>query len=151
MRINIANMKSILSFGLVIISIFIISTSPVIAKEKDVKPAIKATVSGIITLGPVCAVVTYPSSENCGDQPYATTVYFYSTTGRKIKSVTSSTDGSYKVRLPAGTYTIGTTATPPPSGSIIPPSIPKLKTTGPITVTAHQRLNLPISFETGIQ
>jgi hypothetical protein len=61
-------------------------------------------IEGRVTLGPTCPVEIQGSP--CPDRPFATGVVVTDGSGRAVAEVRSSDDGSFRVALPPGTYTV---------------------------------------------
>ncbi|MFA6076815.1 MAG: hypothetical protein WC735_01930 [Candidatus Paceibacterota bacterium] len=135
----------------VMFTTLVIGISVLQAKEKTSKEIDKVIVTGSIYLGPVCSVVTYPTTESCADKPFETTIYFVSSDGQLRKSATSNRKGIYEVRLSADTYTITNHSIPPNPGEITTESYPILKTRGPITFDSKKTTRLDILFDSGIR
>jgi len=126
--------------------------------EKHDKKISKSGVKGIIKISPTCTVVTYPSTVSCADIPYETTIVFTSADRSIRKEVTSKEDGKFKVRLPAGVYTISklepTPVSSPQQSISLSPSpsgqYPLLSTTGPIIVPDKGFIEIEVSFYSGV-
>jgi hypothetical protein len=132
--------------ALILAGIFITSTT--YGKEKG------AIVSGTITLGPTCGgavIFPQPDPSDCADKPYTTTVYFISMDGTIRTPATSNPQGLYKVKLPTGTYVIREHQNDSTDPLPVPFYRPYLTTVGPVTVGDDKRVDLDISFDTGIR
>lgn len=104
-------------------------------------PTPVSTISGRVTLSPVCPVERMPPEPQCAPKPYQTKIEVFSLeSGRLIKSTQTGSDGSFIFALPFGNYTIQAgTGTVHPSCS---PVVVRLQT-GTATVD--------ISCDTGIR
>lgn len=73
---------------------------------KKVSPS-TGTISGRVTLSPICPVERMPPDPQCAPKPYQTKVEALSaSSGKLIKSTQTGADGSYTLTLPFGNYTI---------------------------------------------
>jgi hypothetical protein len=61
-------------------------------------------VRGTVTLGPACPVESQQSP--CADVPFATVVSFFDASGAQVASVRSGGDGSFRVNIVPGTYSV---------------------------------------------
>lgn len=77
--------------------------------EREVKKisASNGTISGRVTLSPICPVERVPPEPQCAPKPYQTKVeVFSSESGKLVKSIQSGSDGIFSVTLPLGFYKI---------------------------------------------
>lgn len=66
-----------------------------------------STISGTVTLSPICPVERMPPEPQCAPKPYQTKIEVFSADGSKlIKSTQAGSDGSFTLALPFGNYTI---------------------------------------------
>jgi hypothetical protein len=61
-------------------------------------------VRGTVTLGPACPVESQQSP--CADVLFATVVSFFDASGGQVASVRSGGDGSFRVNIEPGTYSV---------------------------------------------
>lgn len=111
--------------------------------EKEVKKvsASTGTISGRVTLSPICPVERMPPDPKCAPKPYQTKIeVFSSESGKLVKTMQSGSDGIFSVTLPFGFYKIeaGT-------GTVHPSCSPVAIHLQTITATAD------ISCDTGIR
>ncbi len=100
-------------------------------------------ITGIIQAGPQCPVVR-PNDPNCADKPLAATVIVKSAaTGLQVTQFTSSSDGTFHVPLPPGSYELDPQ---PGSPSGLPFGAPQT-----VQVQAGQFTNVTIEYDTGIR
>lgn len=103
------------------------------------------TVSGLVTAGPTCAVVSTTSPDPaCRERPVAgATLVVQDAAGQELDRVQSGADGAFQLTLPAGSYRLvpqpvaGLLGTAPPVAFAVPPNGP------PIT--------LAVRYDTGIR
>ncbi len=96
-------------------------------------------VEGLVYIGPVCPVVQV--NNPCPDKPYQASFTILNTTGKKITKFTTLADGSFKVPLAAGKYTLH-----PDSPNGITHAADQ-----PFTVVKGQYIRLTITFDSGIR
>jgi hypothetical protein len=128
--------------------------APVAFAHAKVKQITHVKVEGTITLGPTCGgAVIFPNPEptNCDDRPYKTTVYFIKTDETVHIAATSSENGHYKVMLPAGTYVVRDRVTDSADPILVPFYYPYLTTVGPVSIGGEKRVELDLSFDTGLR
>ena len=61
-------------------------------------------IAGQVFLGPVCPVVQL--NNPCPDRPYQASLTSLTSSGRKVTSVTTDTEGRFRVALAPGNYTL---------------------------------------------
>ena len=68
-------------------------------------PSPDQTITGIVTAGPVCPVVTDPPDPGCDDRPVAgAEIVVRDASGETVATVRSAEDGTFSVAVPAGRY-----------------------------------------------
>lgn len=112
-----------------------------VAVEPKKDSASTGTISGRVTLSPICPVERMPPDPQCAPKPYQTKVDVLSSDGSKlIKSTQSGADGSFALTLPFGNYRIQAAG-----GTVLPRC-------APITVSLKTATSLvDISCDTGIR
>lgn len=105
------------------------------------------TLSGAVSIGPICPVETNPPRSECQPSPetYAAREFLVLSFDQKI-TVTSfhaGSDGKYSVSLPAGTYVVTTAKT---GIGYMSKDLPAT-----ITIKANQSTTLDIGVDTGIR
>ena len=71
--------------------------------KKDVGST--GTVTGIVTLSPICPVERMPPEPQCAPKPYQTKIEVFTTDGTElVKVIQTGTDGRFAVTLPLGDY-----------------------------------------------
>jgi hypothetical protein len=98
-------------------------------------------IQGTITRGPICPVQMF-NDPSCDDQPYAGTVVVSSEIGLEVTRFTAKDDGTFRVRLSPGVYTL----TPLPGPNGFPHASPQ-----EVTVPADTFVVVDISYDTGIR
>jgi hypothetical protein len=98
-------------------------------------------ISGIVTLGPTCPVQREDSP--CPDKAYQATLRVVDANGDVVATVKTAEDGTFRVAVPPGTYTVD--AGPPHSGGF-PVAHPV-----EVTVEAHGFTEVTVQFDTGIR
>lgn len=100
-------------------------------------------ITGTILAGPQCSVVMMPPQPGCEDQPIqATVIVRHEASGIEVTRFTSAADGTFRVNLQPGRYTLD----PQPSGGLTP-STEHLA----VTVTGGDFANVDIMYDTGIR
>ena len=68
-------------------------------------PSADQTITGIVTAGPVCPVVTDPPDPACDDRPVAgAEIVVQNDSGDEVARVLTGEDGSFSVSVAAGRY-----------------------------------------------
>lgn len=100
-------------------------------------------VQGTVLLGPTCPVERIPPDPACADKPYKTTISVYRTSDTVHVFATAQTgvDGTFKISLAPGTYTVAAAG-----GAMLPRCTPT-----PATVAPNVYTKLTISCDTGIR
>lgn len=98
-------------------------------------------ITGTITRGPICPVQG-PGLPECNDQPYAGTVVVRSVNGLKVTQFTAGSDGTFRVPLPPGEYTLDPVSGP----NGFPHASPQQVAVPPDTF-----VEVNISYDTGIR
>lgn len=95
------------------------------------------------TIGPVCPVQHNPSTDECADKPYQTTLVLASTQTGKNGGVLIKTDaqGLFSENLAPGTYSVRAQST-----AVLPHLEPQV-----FTVVAHKRTAVKLVFDSGIR
>lgn len=109
--------------------------------EKAAVVAGLGTLTGSVTLSPICPVERIPPDPNCAPKPYATKIEALDSNNKIIKTTQSQSDGSFTFTLPAGDYTIQA------AGASVYPRC------SPVTVTIKPAVTVQadISCDTGIR
>ena len=103
------------------------------------------TVIGRVILGPICPVERIPPDSACAPKPYKTMINIFSTwTGSSYKSVSTDANGSFKLSLSPGVYSLEVSQ---PSGGSLYPRCAVLK----IFVVAKKVQNVTVNCDTGIR
>ncbi len=102
------------------------------------------SVSGRVTLSPICPVERVPQEPQCSPKPYATTIEIKEAgKGVVMKTVQSDNMGVFKIDLPVGTYVLhALTVNNAPMPSCAPVNI---------TIKSGQVTTQDISCDTGIR
>lgn len=107
-------------------------------------PTPDLTISGVVTAGPVCPVVTDPPDPSCEDRPVAgAEIVIRNASGDSVARVQSAEDGTFSVAVVAGRYEL----LPQPVEGL-------LGTAGPVEVTIAAGFpaeQIAISYDTGIR
>jgi len=89
---------------------------------------VERQVTGTVTAGPTCPVVTDPPDPSCADRPVADALLiFEDLAGHEITRVRSAGDGTFSLRLIPGSYSVipqpvqGLLGTPGPTDLTVPP------------------------------
>jgi len=103
------------------------------------------TVIGRVILGPVCPVERIPPDPACAPRPYKSTINVWSTwTGSSYQAVQTDANGSFKLSLPLGVYSLAVSRR---SGGSLFPRCTDLK----ISVVAKKTQNVTVNCDTGIR
>jgi hypothetical protein len=107
-------------------------------------PAAQNTVTGIVTAGPVCPVVTDPPDPSCEDRPVAgAEIVVRDVSGDEVVRALSADDGTFAISLAAGSY------------ELVPQPVEGLMgTAAPVEVTVEEGVRgerIEISYDTGIR
>ncbi len=97
------------------------------------------TLSGTVTVGPMCPAQRESPDPDCDDSPLSITLQALRG-GRVVATFTSDGQGHYNVMLPAGTYTLRDQAQSLPSCHA-----------GPADIVAGQQRRLDIQCDSGIR
>jgi hypothetical protein len=101
-------------------------------------------ISGIVTAGPTCPVVTDPPDPSCADRRVEGAVLVVTTlAGMEVDRTTSDVDGRYALRLPPGMYRLE----PQPVEGLMGTAEPVEFTVEP----GAPALDLVIGYDTGIR
>jgi hypothetical protein len=98
-------------------------------------------IRGIVTIGPTCPVERIPPDPECASKPYATNLVAINRISALQTKFSSSEDGTFKLNLPPGDYSIRNTSTS---------TLPRMEDQE-ITVYAHKYTELNIEFDSGIR
>ena len=104
-------------------------------------PASASGMEGIAEADPQCPI-SAPGAA-CPPEPVSRTVAVFEPGGREITRFTSGADGSFRVPLPPGTYTLHEVVAKPG----IPPSLKPIT----VTVTSGHFVHVVLLFDTGIR
>ena len=107
-------------------------------------PAADQTITGIVTAGPVCPVVTDPPDPECEDRPVAgAEIVVRNGLGDEVARVRSADDGTFSISVATGSY------------ELVPQSVEGLMgTAAPVRVTVVAGVpgeRIEISYDTGIR
>lgn len=97
-------------------------------------------IRGIVLLSPTCAVQLADASPCV--KPYVARLVIADTDGNTVAEVTSASDGTFEVKLPAGDYTIQ----PEPGDGGDPSGTPQS-----VTVAPDDYVDVEIDYDTGIR
>jgi len=115
----------------------------VAAGAQAAKHKVDSGIRGEATAGPTCPVERYPPDPQCRDRPYQATVKVRrKRTGEPVKTFTAHQDGTFKVRLRPGTYTLK----PQPGKNGFPHARDQN-----VKVQAHTFAHVHIEYDTGIR
>jgi len=106
-----------------------------------IPPDLNSGITGTITRGPICPV-QIEGDPSCDDQPYAGTVVVRLAGGLEVTRFTAGADGTFRVALLPGAYTL----TPLPGPNGFPHSSPV-----EVTVPPDTFVQVDISYDTGIR
>ena len=113
------------------------------AQAAATKPKVDSGIRGEATAGPTCPVERYPPDPQCKDRPYQATVKVRrKRTGAFVKKFTAHSDGTFKVRLKPGTYTLQ----PQPGKNGFPWARDQ-----DVKVHAHKFAHVHLEYDTGIR
>lgn len=98
-------------------------------------------IEGIAEADPQCPIASPGGA--CPPEPVSRTVAVLAADGREIARFTSATDGSFRVALPPGTYTLEEVVAQPGE----PPSLKPVAVTVPLDAFVH----VVLLFDTGIR
>ncbi len=108
----------------------------------DPEPAPTHLVSGRVTAGPVCPVVSDPPDPSCADRPVGgASLVVTDDEGTRVGSVTTEDDGSYRILLPAGRYLLEPAPVPGLLGTPDPVEI----------VITDTPISVDLVYDTGIR
>ena len=114
-----------------------------IEESGDPLPA-DSGISGMVTAGPTCPVVTDPPDPSCADRPVEGAVLVVTTlAGVEVDRTTSDADGRFALSLPPGTYRLE----PQPVEGLMGTAEPVEFTVEP----GAPALDLVIGYDTGIR
>jgi hypothetical protein len=114
-----------------------------VEESGDPLPA-ESGVSGTVTAGPTCAVVTDPPDPSCADRPVAGAVLVVTTlAGVEVDRTTSDAEGRFALSLAPGAYRLE----PQPVEGLMGTAAPVEFTVEP----GAQALDLVIGYDTGIR
>jgi hypothetical protein len=114
-----------------------------VEESGDPLPA-ESGVSGTVTAGPTCPVVTDPPDPSCADRPVAGAVLVVTTlAGVELDRTTSDAEGRFALSLPPGTYRLE----PQPVEGLMGTAAPVEFTVEPGALA----LDLVIGYDTGIR
>ena len=114
-----------------------------VEESGDPLPA-ESGVSGTVTAGPTCPVVTDPPDPSCADRPVAGAVLVVTTlAGVEVDRTTSDAEGRFALSLPPGTYRLE----PQPVEGLMGTAAPVEFTVEP----GAPALDLVIGYDTGIR
>jgi hypothetical protein len=107
-------------------------------------PATGQAITGIVTAGPVCPVVTDPPDPSCEDRPVAgAEIVVRNAAGDEVGRARTADDGTFSVSLAAGSY------------ELVPQPVEGLMgTAAPVEVTVEEGVpgeRIEISYDTGIR
>jgi hypothetical protein len=111
-----------------------------VARPEPVSSPPDSGIEGHTLAAPTCPVVV--AGNPCPARPISATVVVKEGTGREVARFTSGNDGSYRVPMAPGTYTLSQ-----PAGT---QRLPELKPV-PVTVVAGRYTALDLTFDTGIR
>jgi hypothetical protein len=107
-------------------------------------PTPEQTITGVVTAGPVCPVVTEPPDPDCDDRPVAgAEIVVRDASGETVATVRSGEDGTFSVDVPAGRYEL----VPQPMEGL-------MGTAGPVEVAVEEGVPagpIEIIYDTGIR
>lgn len=107
-------------------------------------------VTGRITTGPHCPVVSFPEDPSCADRGFQTHVNIYSG-GRLVKSTSSDSNGYYSTTLNAGEYELRANETVCPANTLcLQAPFPTCPSTI-VAVVTNNFVGVNISCDTGIR
>jgi hypothetical protein len=100
-------------------------------------------VSGVVTAGPTCPVVTNPPNPNCAERPVARAeLVILDQDGNEVARTSAGEDGTFAIQLAPGSY------------RLVPQPVDGLMGTAPpvdFVVDAGEPTELQISYDTGIR
>ena len=107
-------------------------------------PSASQAVSGVVTAGPVCPVVTDPPDPACEDRPVAgAEIVVRDASGETVGRALTAEDGTFSIALAPGTY------------ELVPQAVEGLMgTASPIELTVEDGLPtepIEINYDTGIR
>ena len=102
-------------------------------------PDAQQGVEGVVLIGPQCPVQS--TANPCPDLPYQASIYVRSRGGAFVTRVSSGADGTFRVGLRPGLYTLE-----PESGDPFPVAGPQ-----DVEVVSDEYSQVTISFDTGIR
>jgi hypothetical protein len=107
-------------------------------------PAADQTITGIVTAGPVCPVVSEPPDPECEDRPVAgAEIVLRDASGDEVARARSAEDGSFSISVAPGRYEL----TPQPVEGL-------MGTAAPVEVTVVDGVpgeRIEIGYDTGIR
>ena len=127
-------------FEILVLAVFLIGCGPAAPAAEHPEHA----VTGVVTAGPVCPVVTDPPDPSCEDRPVAgAEIVVRNASGDAVARARSADDGTFSVTVAAGTY------------ELVPQPVEGLMgTAAPVEVTVGegaQAERIEISYDTGIR
>jgi len=107
-------------------------------------PGTGQEITGTVTAGPVCPVVTDPPDPACEDRPVAgAEIVVRDASGETVARTRTAEDGTFSVRLPPGSY------------ELVPQAVEgQMGTASPIEITVEDGVPtepIEISYDTGIR
>ncbi len=73
-------------------------------KKDENNQQAKTGIEGTVLMGPMCPVVTYPSS--CPDQPFSALFHVFDQAGTEVTTFQSDEQGHFRVEVSSGEYNI---------------------------------------------
>lgn len=119
------------------------STEQTVATSTPVQPQPNehtGTVSGSVTLSPICPVERIPPDPQCAPKPYQTMIMISS--AQSNAQVSSNAAGAFSIALAPGTYVFK-----PMGGGKVPPTCREQT----VTVVANQAKTVNFDCDTGIR
>jgi hypothetical protein len=98
-------------------------------------------IRGTVALSPTCPVERMPPDPQCAPKPYQTDIEISSATGRLIRTIQNTSDGSFLIALPIGDYVISAAGGNP---------YPRCSSAA-VTVSDGETASITLSCDTGIR
>jgi hypothetical protein len=116
--------------------------TPITIKPTTSETKLDSGIRGNVTIGPTCPVERIPPDPNCEGGAYDPTLIFTNTKTKETRSIKVSSDGTFVIILPPGTYTVEDQ-----SEAVLP----RMSPVEPVKVSANTYTEIKIEFDSGIR
>jgi hypothetical protein len=136
--------QGLVAAGLVALALLLVGCQAILDPEITPSPSpspVDSGIEGVVRLGPTCEGATRASP--C-IEPYAAALQVLDSDDNLVAEVTSATDGSFRVTLPPGVYTVQ--PVPPENGDQFPSAQPLS-----VVVGEDEYTQVEVDYDTGIR